>query len=58
VFGKHKRVKFNTSTHISKGILDYVYSNLWGPSRKSSLGCAHYMLTIIVDYSRKYGLIS
>ncbi|WVZ89176.1 hypothetical protein U9M48_035612 [Paspalum notatum var. saurae] len=25
VFGKHKRVKFNTSTHISKGILDYVW---------------------------------
>jgi hypothetical protein len=26
---------------------------LWGPSRKISLGCASYMLTIIEDYSRK-----
>jgi transposase InsO family protein len=53
VFGKHKRVKFNTATHSSKGILDYVHSDLWGPSRKPSLGGACYMLTIIDDYSRK-----
>jgi hypothetical protein len=53
VFGKHKRVKFNTATHSSKGVLDYVHSDLWGPSRKPSLGGARYMLTIIDDYSRK-----
>ena len=53
VFGKHKRASFNTSTHKSKGILDYVHSNLWGPSRKPSLGGSRYMLTIIDDYSRK-----
>jgi transposase InsO family protein len=53
VFGKHKRVKFNTSTHTTKGILDYVHSDLWGASRKTSVGGARYMLTIIDDYSRK-----
>ncbi|WVZ81331.1 hypothetical protein U9M48_028721 [Paspalum notatum var. saurae] len=53
VFGKHKRVKFNTSRHTTKSILDYVHSDLWGPSRKTSLGGARYMLTIIDDYSRK-----
>ena len=53
IFGKHKRVKFNTSTHTTEGILDYVHSDLWGPSRKKSLGGASYMLTIIDDYSRK-----
>ena len=47
------RVKFNTSTHTSKGILDYVHSDLWGPSRKPSLDGARYMLTIIDDYSTK-----
>ena len=52
VFGKHKKVKFNTSTHTSKGILDYVHSDLWGLSRKPSIGGARYMLTIIDDYSR------
>jgi len=53
IFGKHKRVKFNTSTHTTEGILDYVHSDLWGPSRRKSLGGASYMLTIIDDYSRK-----
>jgi 5'-3' exoribonuclease 2 len=56
VFGKHKRVKFNTATHSSKGILDYVHSDLWGPSRKPSFCGARYMLTIIDDYSRKVWL--
>jgi hypothetical protein len=53
VFGKHKRVKLNTSVHTIKGILDYVHADLWGPSRKHSLGGCHYMLTIIDDYFRK-----
>jgi transposase InsO family protein len=30
-----------------------VHDDLWGPSRKKSLGGASYMLTIIDDYSRK-----
>ena len=30
VFGKHKRVKFNASVHITKGTLDYVHADLWG----------------------------
>jgi transposase InsO family protein len=30
-----------------------VHSDLWGSSRKPSLGGARYMLTIIDDYSRK-----
>ena len=53
IFGKHKRVKFNTSTHTTEGILDYVHSDLWGPARKTSFGGACYMMTIIDDYSRK-----
>ena len=53
VFDKHKRVKFNASVHTTKGTLDYVHADLWGPSRKPSYGGARYMLTIIDDYSRK-----
>jgi hypothetical protein len=53
VFGKHKRVKFNTVVHRTKGILDYVHADLWGPSHKPSYGGARYMLTIIDDYSRR-----
>jgi transposase InsO family protein len=52
VFGKHKRVKFNTVVHTTEGILDYVHADLWGASWKHSLGGCRYMLTIIDDYSR------
>nr|GEV80080.1 hypothetical protein [Tanacetum cinerariifolium] len=38
IFDKHKRVKFNTSVHTTEGILDYVHSDLWGPSQEASLG--------------------
>ena len=30
VFSKHKRVKFNTCVHTTKGTLDYVHADLWG----------------------------
>ena len=53
VFGKHKRIKFNTSVHTIKSTLDYVHANLRGPSRKPSFGGVRYMLTIIDDYSRR-----
>jgi 5'-3' exoribonuclease 2 len=53
IFGKHKRVKFNTVVHTTKGTLDYVHADLWGPSCKPSYGGARYMLTIIDDYSIK-----
>ncbi|WP_225434574.1 hypothetical protein, partial [Lacticaseibacillus paracasei] len=36
-----------------EGILDYIHADLWGPSCKSSLAGARYMLTIIDDYFRK-----
>ncbi|KAL5652411.1 hypothetical protein ACJX0J_037869, partial [Zea mays] len=35
------RVKFNTTIHKGKGILDYVHADLWGPSRKTSLVVAN-----------------
>ena len=47
IFGKHKRVKFNAFVHTTKGILDYVHADIWGPSRRTSNGGANYMLTII-----------
>ena len=53
IFGKHKSVKFNASVHTTEGILDYVHADVWGPSRRTSIGGANYILTIIDDYSRK-----
>ena len=53
VFGKQKRVSFSTATHRTKGILDYIHSDLWGLSKVPSYGGRRYMMTIIDDFSRK-----
>ncbi|KAG8492439.1 hypothetical protein CXB51_009727 [Gossypium anomalum] len=55
VFGKQKRVRFTRGIHNTKGTLEYIHSNLWGPSRVPSRGGANYMLTFIDDFSRKMG---
>lgn len=38
IFGKQCMVKFNTGIHRTKGTLDYIYSDLWGPFKVPSLG--------------------
>ena len=53
IFGKQKRVSFSTAIHRTKGTLDYIHSDLWGPARVPSKGGARYMLTFIDDSSRK-----
>nr|ABD32731.1 hypothetical protein MtrDRAFT_AC150777g6v1 [Medicago truncatula] len=52
-FGRKKDVSFSTATHRTKGILDYIYSDLWWPSKVTSYGGRRYMMTIIDDFSRK-----
>ncbi|KAG8482610.1 hypothetical protein CXB51_024194 [Gossypium anomalum] len=53
VFGKQKRVQFTRGIHNTKGTLEYIHSDLWGPSKVPSRGGANYMLTFIDDFSRK-----
>ena len=53
IFGKQKNVSFPKVIHRTKGTLDYIHSDLWGPSRDPSKGKCHYMLTFIDDFSRK-----
>ncbi|KAK5773311.1 hypothetical protein PVK06_049617 [Gossypium arboreum] len=53
VLGKQKRVKFGPAIHNTKGILDYVHSDVWGPTKVASLGGMHYFVTFVDDYSRK-----
>ena len=40
VFGKVTRVKFAKTVHETQNQLDYIHSNLWGPSWVPSLGGA------------------
>ena len=53
VFGKQKRVEFSTVIHRTKGNLNYIHSDLRGPSRVLSKGGYRYMLTFIDDFSSK-----
>ena len=57
IMGKSHRLKFPKGKHTTKGILDYVHSDLWGsPKVPFSLGKAQYFLSLIDDYSRKVWL--
>ena len=49
VYGKQHRVSFKTGSHTSKGVLDYVHSDIWSPVSVSSHSNAQYF----DDYSRK-----
>ena len=53
MFGKQAGHKFKAGMHVSKGILDYIHSDVWGPSPTVSYGGSSYFVTFINDYSRK-----
>jgi hypothetical protein len=54
IYGKQNRQKFKTGRHASEGILDYVHSDVWGPSPTISYGGSSYFVTYIDDFSRKF----
>nr|GEZ28521.1 retrotransposon protein, putative, Ty1-copia subclass [Tanacetum cinerariifolium] len=39
--------------YTTQGVIDYVHSDLWGPSHVESLGGKRYFLSIADDYSRR-----
>ena len=53
--GKQTRVSFNLSSseNKSKGVLDYIHTDVWGPSATISKGGARYFVSFIDDFSRK-----
>ncbi|CDP17738.1 unnamed protein product [Coffea canephora] len=53
VLEKQRKVKFGTGIHNTKGILDYVHSDVWGPAKTPSLGGRYYFVTFIDDFSRR-----
>ena len=53
VYGKQHRVSFKTGSHTSKGVLDYIHSNVQGLVSVSSHSGAQYFVSFIDDYSRK-----
>jgi len=53
VLGKQTRVSFMTRKHRTEGILDYVHSDVWGPTKESSFGGSMYYVNFTDDFSRK-----
>jgi transposase InsO family protein len=53
IYGKKNRQKFKIGRHTSEGILDYIHSDVWGPSPTISYGGSSYFVTYIYDFSRK-----
>ena len=53
VLGKQKRVKFGTAIHNTEGILDYIHTGVWGPTKTASLGGKHYFVSFVDDFSRR-----
>ncbi len=53
VFDKQIRVKFDKKAVCkTRGMVDYIHLDLWGPNRISSKSDARYFMTLIDDYSR------
>ncbi|GKA86991.1 retrovirus-related pol polyprotein from transposon TNT 1-94 [Tanacetum coccineum] len=53
VLEKSHEVSFGIGRHTTQGVIDYVHSDLWGPSQVESLGGKRYFLSIVDDYSRR-----
>jgi len=52
VIEKKAKVKFGTVTHCTEGILDYIHTYVWGPT-KTSIGGNRYFVSFIDDYSKR-----
>ena len=51
--GRKRRVAFSTSKCKTKGLLDLIRMNVWGPSPVASIRGARYYVTFIDNFSRK-----
>ena len=52
ILSKSSITIFKTTVHSTKGTLDYIHADLWGPSQIDSLDGAKYFLSLIDDYSK------
>jgi len=46
-------MKFGTATHYTEGVLDYVHTDIWEPTKTTSIRDNHYFVTFIDDYSKR-----
>lgn len=53
VLGKTSKIKISKAVHRTSEKLDYVHSDLWGPSRTPSNADKRYFVTIIDVMTRR-----
>ena len=53
VLGKSTRASFKKSQHKTRDILEYIHSDLWGPSQVLSLGGNMFFMSVIDEFSRR-----
>jgi len=53
VLEKQTQVKFRMVIHCTKGLLNYIRTDVWGSSKTKSLGGNHYFVTFLDDFSRR-----
>jgi len=46
-------VRLGTATHCNERILDYLHTDVWGPTKTVWIGGNHYFVYIIDDYFRR-----
>lgn len=52
VLGKQTRVRFGTAIHNTSRALDYVHTDVWGPTKTASWGGKHWFVSFVDDFSR------
>jgi hypothetical protein len=53
IYGKQSRKKLKTRRHGSKGVFDYIHSDVWGPSPTISYRGSSYVVKFIDDFYKK-----
>ena len=51
--GRQRIVAFSTSQNNTKGLLDLIHTDVWGPLPVASIGGARYYVAFIDDFSKK-----
>ena len=51
--GKQSRAVFPHDQHVSKEVLDVVHTDVWGPTKTTSMGGCRFYVMFIDDHTRK-----
>ena len=53
IFNKKTKVKSGTTIHRTKGVLDYVHTDVCGPLKNTSIKGKYYFVSFVDDHSRQ-----